>query len=109
AFVWKAGYLLTRDTGAAWFGWAVVALSVPVVLHGTLVYPDPIAGTLLAGGVLALVAADRHRHGDTAAHEGERDIPPWAAWGALGLGTAIGLMPWLHTRLVLPAATLVAL
>ena len=60
AFVWRAGYLLTRDAGAAWFGWAVVALTVPVVLHGTLVYPDPMAGVVLAGGALALVAVSEH-------------------------------------------------
>src|SRR5689334_21907655 len=34
ALVWKAGYQLTHDVGAAWFAWAGVALTVPVVLHG---------------------------------------------------------------------------
>src|SRR4029450_12137977 len=41
-FIWRAGYIFTRDIGAAWFGWSAVVLSVPVVLYGTLIYPDPI-------------------------------------------------------------------
>jgi hypothetical protein len=50
ALVWKAAYIFTRDSGAAWFGWASVALTAPVVLHGPLVYPDGVAGTLIAEG-----------------------------------------------------------
>ncbi len=109
ALVWKAGYLLTRDPGAAWFGWAVVALTVPVVLHGTLVYPDPMAGVVLAGGALALVVTSEHRRDEPTAREDEGHAPPWPAWASLGLGVAIGALPWLHTRLALPAGILAAL
>jgi len=113
AFVWKAGYLLTRDAGAAWFGWAVVALTVPVVLHGTLVYPDPMAGVVLAGGVLALVAAGEHDRCRAIACDGtdgdDRTNAPWPRWGSCALGASIALLPWLHTRLALPAGVLFAL
>ena len=108
ALVWKAGYLLTRDAGAAWFAWASVALTVPVVLHGTLVYPDPIAGVILAGGAVALVVVNERRRVDTTPRQ-QRQASPWPWWGSLGLGAAIALLPWLHTRLALPASILVAL
>ena len=61
-FVWKAGYIVTRDVGAAWFAWSAVVLTAPAVLHGTLIYPDPIGGMMLAGGALALVST-RERWG----------------------------------------------
>jgi hypothetical protein len=107
ALVWKGGYLLTNDAWAAWFAWASVALTVPVVLHGSLVYPDPIGGVILAGGALALVVVNERRQAETTV--GERQAPPWPAWGSLGLGAAIALLPWLHTRMALPAGILAAL
>ena len=89
-FVWRAGYVLTRDIGAAWFGWSAVALTAPVLLHGTLSYPDPIGGVMLAGGALALVLArDRWR-------------PTTSFW----IGVPVAILPWLHTRLALPAMVL---
>ena len=107
AFVWKAAYVFTRDAGAAWFGWAAVTLTVPVVLHGTLVYPDPVAGMLIAGGVLALVQASTREHEtSTVTQAGDQHAAPWSPWGSCGLGLAVGFLPWLHTRLALPAAIL---
>jgi hypothetical protein len=90
-FVWKAAYELTADAAAAWFAWAAAALTAPMVIEGTLVYPDAVAGTLLAGGVLAIITA--------------RSISVAAA---VGTGIAIGLLPWLHTRLLIPATFLTA-
>ena len=109
ALVWKGGHLLTGDPWAAWFAWASVALTVPVVLHGSLVYPDPIAGVILAGGALALVVVNGRRRVETTLRDLQRQASPWPAWGSLGLGAAIALLPWLHTRLALPAGILVAL
>ena len=63
----ESRYIVTRDVGAAWFAWSAAGLTVPVVLHGTLIYPVPIAGVLLAGGALALVSArERWRHSQDA-------------------------------------------
>ena len=80
-FVWKAGYALTSDVTAAWVAWAAAALTAPAVVQSTLIYPDSVAGTVLSGGVLAMLTASSLsiRHA-----------------AALGLG--IGLLPWLHTR-----------
>ena len=97
AFVWMAAYALTGDARAAWFGWAVVALTVPVVLLGSLVYPDAVAGTIIAGAVFAIVASARALN------------RPWRLWGSLGVGGAVGILPWLHTRLAPTAAVLTAI
>jgi hypothetical protein len=97
ALVWRAGFALTRSAGAAWFGWATVTLSAPVALHGSAVYPDPVAGVVVAAVALAL--AHRRPMPDRAA--GPADPTSLAAWGALGTGIAV--LPWLHTRLAVLA------
>jgi hypothetical protein len=89
-FVWQAGYAFTRDVGSAWFGWSAVILTVPMLFHGTLVYPDAIAGVMLAGGTLAVVVARERPRG----------------WQVFCSGVPVALLPWLHTRLALPAAVL---
>ena len=91
-FVWKAAHALTGDAMSAWFAWATAALTAPMILEGTLVYPDAVAGTILAAGVLAILTA------------ASISFP-----AALGTGFAIGLLPWLHTRLAIPAGLLTAL
>jgi hypothetical protein len=105
AFVWKAAYVFTGDPGAAWFGWASVALTAPVVLHGTLIYPDPVAGMLLAGGIVALALVSVHS-GRTSAtgQRGSRAPLPWSVAVSCCLGAAAAALPRLHTRLALPAA-----
>lgn len=94
ALIWKAGHLLTGDTGAAWFGWAVVALTAPVVMYGSLIYPDSIAGVVFALCALAVVQADA-RVGRPA---------PWPLAGSFALGAALGVLAWVHVRLALPAS-----
>jgi len=107
ALVWKAAYIFTRDSGAAWFGWASVALTAPVVLHGPLVYPDGVAGTLIAGGVAALAcASDRSRATSAIERQTGDRVLPWPLAGLAGAGIAVGVLPWLHVRLALPAAFL---
>ncbi len=88
-FVWKAAYALTSDVTAAWVAWAAAALTAPVVLESTLIYPDSLAGTVLSAGVLAMLTASSLSIARAA---------------ALGLG--IGLLPWLHTRFAPLAAIL---
>ena len=86
-FVWRTGYVVSADPGAAWFGWSAVILTAPMLFHGTLIYPDPVAAVMLAGGVLAVVS--------------ERGLWHWF-WA----GVPVAVLPWLHTRLALPAALL---
>ena len=103
-FVWKAGYLFTRDAGSAWFGWSAVVLTAPMLLHGTLVYPDPIAGVMLAGGALALVfVREKWR---AIPDSGKDDEDRTVRWRAFWLGVPVAFLPWLHTRLALPAVIL---
>ena len=80
-FVWKAAHALTSDVTAAWVAWAAAALTAPVILESTLIYPDAVAGTVLSAGMLAMLTA-----GSLSIH------------GAAALGVGIGLLPWLHTR-----------
>jgi hypothetical protein len=89
-FVWKAAHVLTSDVTAAWVAWAAVALTAPVILDSALVYPDVVAGTVLAAGVLAMLSA-----ATVSIH------------GAAALGVGVGLLPWLHTRFA-PLAVILA-
>jgi hypothetical protein len=95
-FVWQAAYLLTRDTMAAWFGWAAVTLTSPVGLYGALIYPDPLAGAAIAVCVWALVRSTAKESN-------------WSSGLSCAVGLLIAILPWLHTRLAIPAACLTAI
>ncbi len=105
AFVWKAGYVVTRDVGAAWFAWAAVTLTAPVVLHGTLVYPDAVAGAVLAAGTLGLVIISERTRSPPFSKTASAGFGTRSG-GRCGLGAAVSLLPWLHTRLALLAFVL---
>ena len=106
-FVWQAGYIVTRDVGSAWFGWSAVVLTAPALFHGTLIYPDPVAGVMLAGGVLALVSArEQWRAAPSASEAKETRIERQRLWRLVCSGVPVAVLPWLHTRLALPAAFL---
>jgi hypothetical protein len=107
ASVWKVGYVASRDQSAAWFAWAAVTLTTPVVFHGTLVYPDAIGGALLAAGMLGLVVMDERTRVCSGTHDRSASSPiAWSTWRSMSVGLAVGLLPWLHTRLAVPAAFL---
>ena len=106
-FVWQAGYIVTRDVGSAWFGWSAVVLTAPALFHGTLIYPDPVAGVMLAGGVLALVSVrEQWRAAPSASEAKETRIERQRLWRLVCSGVPVAVLPWLHTRLALPAAFL---
>ena len=75
------------------------------MIHGTLIYRID-CRRRRAGGTLALVAAENRRCHRATDFDDEMARAPWAAWGSFIMGAAIGLLPWLHTRLALPAGTL---
>jgi hypothetical protein len=87
------------ESRAAWFGWAVVALTVPVVLHGTLVYPDPMRAwsspQVRSRSSCRAGTSEMRRQTGTNGRALVR-------LGIAGLGAAIGMLPWLHTRLACP-------
>ena len=90
ALVWHAGWRLTGDARAAWFGWASVALTAPFLFQAFTVYPDGLGAVLVMTGIVALVDPDR------------LSSPLRAA----GHGAALALLPWLHTRYALLAVVL---
>lgn len=82
ALLWRASYVLTGSTGAAWFGWAAGALTVPFFFQSFAVYPDGVGATLVLFAVMPLLQ-DAQRIGK-------------GRWFAIGL--VLALLPWLHTR-----------
>jgi hypothetical protein len=74
------------------FGAALAGLAPPAVAHGTAVYPELTAGTLLVGAALCAVSA--------------RERP--RAWTVLGGAAMLALLPWLGVKYVVPALPVAA-
>jgi hypothetical protein len=91
ALLWHLAFAVTRDVGAAWFGWAAAGLSVPFVFHSFTLYPDSVGMLFVLTGCSAVVYASRGSA-----------TPSNLAWCALGIAPA--LLPWLHSRFALLAA-----
>lgn len=89
---WAAAFALSGSAGGAWLAAAALAVAAPVVLHGFTIYPDPVAATLIVLAVATLVACERDQ---------EVTARRW-----LWTGAALAFLPWLHTRLALPAGVL---
>jgi hypothetical protein len=69
-------------------GAALAGLSPPATAHGAAIYPELLAGTLLAGGALCAASARERPRKST----------------ALGGGAMLAVLPWLSPLLVIPAA-----
>ena len=81
---WRA----TRSVSASWFAW-VTMLSAPVLLLTNSLFPDSVAPLLVVVGVLPLVEPRART---------TRCLP--------AIGSALTLLPWLHTRLAILAGSL---
>jgi hypothetical protein len=68
-------------------GAAVAGLSPPAIAHGTAVYPELTAGTLLVGAALCAMSA--------------REAPRWAP--VAGGATMLAVLPWLGVKYAVPA------
>lgn len=90
--LWRAGWLLTGSTAAAWIGWLAAAVSAPVALHGGMIYPDTVGTAAVMAGVVGLVMLETGRAGS---------LRTWCAVGA-----ALAWLPWLHTRFAVLAVGL---
>ena len=88
ALIWRASFLLTGSTSAAWFGWAAGSLTVPFTFQAFSVYPDGLGATLVLFAALPLL-------------EARVSTSRW-----LVVGGVLGLLPWLHTRFAVIAAAL---
>ncbi len=98
ALAWHVGWLATRRSDAAWFGWAAVTLPVTAIFQSITVYPDGPGGVLALTGMWALLRAE-----DESKNGGTR-LRPWLLHGA-----ALALLPWLHSRFAVLAGGLGAL
>jgi hypothetical protein len=98
ALAWHLAWTVTRNCNAAWFAWAAVSFNVTAVFLGFSLYPDGLAAVLVLTGMWALVRAE----------PAIQTAPPGAtAW--LLHGGAIAMLPWLHSRFVILAASLALL
>jgi hypothetical protein len=100
AIAWQVARLVTGSAGAAWFGWAATAFSVPVFFHSFTVYPDGFAMLPVMIGVLVLVMLD-----SSGAVENGSNRPPGIPQLVL-CGASLAMLPWLHTRLSVVAGAL---
>jgi len=95
ALAWWLAWKATSSAAAAWFGWATVALSCPFLVETYTVYPDGPAAAVVLTGVWALMRTEW----ETSDHSVR-----WQPW--LFHGLALALLPWMHTRFAVLAATL---
>jgi len=92
ACLWLAGWFSTRQTSAAWFAWAAIGGSVTMLVQSVTIFPDgPGAAVVACASVVWL----RLRRGESVS-------PVWL----LVTSTALALLPFLHTRFVVIAASL---
>ena len=84
-----AAWRVTGHAAASWFGWATVILSAPFFFHSFAVYPDGVGAAIVLIGTLPLV--------DERARERR---------ALLLIGVALAVLPWLHTRFAILAASL---
>ena len=95
ALAWWLGWRATESSAAAWFGWATVTLSAPFLVETYTVYPDGPGAALVLTGAWALMRTDWEARDRSAR---------WRPWFFHGL--ALALLPWMHTRFSVLAATL---
>ncbi len=69
-------------------GAGLAGLSPPAIAHGAAIYPEMLAGTLLAGAAVCALSAREHPRKVT----------------ALGGGAMLAVLPWLSPLLIIPAA-----
>jgi hypothetical protein len=98
ALVWHLAWKVTGLDAAAWFTWTAVTCSTTAVFHSFTVYPDGPGGVIALTGVWALT-----RLRDEAESGSER-VMPWFLHG-----TALAMLPWLHSRFAVLAGGLGAL
>lgn len=90
--VWSTAWLLTASAMAAWLAWAALSLSTPFFLHALTIFPDG-PGALCVAVALAFIVQLEYRGTASAA----------SAWVT---GTALAVLPWLHTRFAVLAVAL---
>lgn len=89
---WRLAFRVSGDAAGAWIGTAAVFASAPYFFHAFTIYPEVIGSLCVMCGVWLLIElADG------------RDI---AARSLIAAGTALAILPWLHSRFAILAAVL---
>jgi len=96
ALLWSTAYRATQNAGAAWFAWAVWALTVPFFFQAFSVFPDGFGATLVLFAAVPLIV--------NVSGDGEIERLSNGRW--LATGAALAALPWLHTRFSLIAGAL---
>jgi hypothetical protein len=112
ALAWWLAWRVTGTHAAAWFGWAAVTLAPPFLLESYTVFPDGPGAIVVLTGVWALLRAQWESPPSPLRGFGEtgqqttltRGGPGVWVWAAHGF--ALSLLPWMHTRFSVLAATL---
>lgn len=92
ALIWLTAWRLTGDAGAAWIAAAAFSLTAPGYFHAFTIFPDGPGALFVAVGLWALVQLERRV-----------ELSPARL---AGVGAALAVLPWLHTRFSLIAGTL---
>lgn len=92
ALVWLAAFRLTGSAAGGWVSALALVTAAPYVLLSFTIYPDPIGSAIVAAALLALVSCDVGA--------------AWSGRAWLGVGSALALLPWLHTRFAVLAGAL---
>jgi hypothetical protein len=105
ALAWWLAWRTTGSASAAWFGWTALTFSAPFLLESYTVFPDAPGAAIVVTGFWALLRADREaaEHAEHVKY-GQYPGDSWVPW--LLHGAALALLPWLHTRFAVLAATL---
>jgi len=104
ALAWWLALRVTGSLSAAWFGWAAVTAAAPFLLESYTVFPDGPGAILVLTGFWALLRAEREQ---IRPNRGGAESSEESGWGIWMLhGTALALLPWMHTRFAVLAGTL---
>jgi hypothetical protein len=92
---WRLAFQITKSGTAAWAGVAGVAYSAPYFFHSFTIYPEIIGGCCVLVGVWTLVELTNGRDPDV-------------RWLVV-TGSAMAVLPWLHSRFAVLAGIIGAL
>ncbi len=92
ALTWITAWRVSGSVAGAWVGAAAVFATAPFIFHTFTIYPDGMGALLVMAGMWLIVRLDQ-----------SWDPSPRML---LGIGAALAILPWLHTRFALLSATL---
>ncbi len=95
ALTWTTAWRVSASPAGAWAGVAAVFVTAPFLFHTFTIYPDALGALVVMAGVWLMVRLE----------DAWEPSPPLLA----AVGAAMALLPWLHTRFALLAATLALL